>query len=588
MRRLRGGGISVIMKSLKVRAAIVSVAVLMLCGFAAAAEPDALVGSLVSNQRWPRSTNAKTWAGDILRIEGLEAAPETAQGKAFFTWLRLYCRMAVGGMIQAHEGEYGRERYVVDAHKNLFVYGWGFCDTCSRIADAAWSELKNDALAAERVITQHKEGGFHTMYRLRMDGAYGAFDPRYGYYLIDHDAADARVLDWAEVGDDRNILRNKEYRHRSRPFFEIAGKEWERALEVEPAYFPNQSAWERAGSPHEHVFGDSFYELGTQFHDMNFRLPRGTTITRYWNNKGRVTYRPVSERANRELPFLPSGRFYRVTDSSHGGNWPQNDPNYAIAEPYLETVPTDEGYAPELAGGKSIGQAWGEIVYQPDLSDSSIKDALLPGATLTTSPSSPYLHPIDTRSGGSAVLDFYSPYVLVDGELSAKVEGPAAATTVEIRTLAAKPAAASETDVWSQWQVLPANASEINVSLGRPRFNGKDVSIHGIYRFQLRVSVKGSRSKVTGGLSDLRLRLAFENGIMALPRIFPGSNAMRFSVEDASKLRGPLTVSYRYATPEGEKTHEQVLKQSDFRENTAAYKIDSPGLTRCESVTIRY
>ena len=132
-------------------------------------------------------------------------------------------------MIQAYEGDYDKERYVVDTHKNMFVYGWGYCDTFSRIAEAAWRDYKRDPRAAERVITQHEDGGYHTMFRLRLDGHYGAFDARYGYYLIDRDAPDARVLDWAEVGVDENILRNKTFRNRCRPFFEIAGIEWERA-----------------------------------------------------------------------------------------------------------------------------------------------------------------------------------------------------------------------------------------------------------------------------------------------------------------------------------------------------------------------
>ncbi len=165
-----------------------------------ATEP--VTGPLVVSDRWPECTDLVTWTRDVMRLEGLEKASETAQGKAFFRWLRLFNRMATGGMIQAHEGEYGKERYVLDSHKHLFVYGWGYCDTTSRIAEAAWVEFKKDRRAAERVCVQHPEGGFHTMYRLRLDGGHGAFDPRYGYYVVERDAADARVLDWDGVGVD--------------------------------------------------------------------------------------------------------------------------------------------------------------------------------------------------------------------------------------------------------------------------------------------------------------------------------------------------------------------------------------------------
>ncbi|MBX5497214.1 MAG: hypothetical protein IRZ15_17900, partial [Bryobacteraceae bacterium] len=107
---------------------VLSFAVALVAAGALSAQPRVPSGPLVISERWPRATDLRSWVADVMRIEGLENATETAKGKAFFEWLRLYCRMAVGGMIQAYEGEYGREQYVLDAHKNLFVYGWGYCD----------------------------------------------------------------------------------------------------------------------------------------------------------------------------------------------------------------------------------------------------------------------------------------------------------------------------------------------------------------------------------------------------------------------------------------------------------------------------
>ena len=358
------------------RAVAACLALAGLCGAQVASGP------LVSTDRWPRSTGLATWTRDVMRIEGLEHASETAQAKAFFEWLRLFCRMAVGGMIQPYEGDYGQERYVTDAHKTLFVYGWGYCDTCSRIAEAAWKEYKRDARAAERVCVQHPDGGYHTMYRLRLDGHYGAFDPRYGYYLVDRDAPDARVLDWAEVGADENILKNRGYQYRSRPFFEIFGTEWQRALDLQPVYFESEDAWRRAGAPKESVFGNSQYRMGTRLHKMDFFLPKGTTIERFWNNSERKSYVPAGQHTKREFPFLASGRFYRVTESSLDGNWPKHDPNHAKAEPYLAIIPEGEGYPRELAGGRTIGQAWGRLRYEPDLKDPQSVEVMAPGSTL--------------------------------------------------------------------------------------------------------------------------------------------------------------------------------------------------------------
>ena len=76
---------------------------------------------------------------------------------------------------------------------------------------------------------------------------------------------------------------------------------------------------------------------------MDFRLPKGTTIERFWDNSERKFYVPHGQQTKREFPFLASGRFYRVTDKSHGGNFAKYDPNYKKALPYLATVPGRPG-----------------------------------------------------------------------------------------------------------------------------------------------------------------------------------------------------------------------------------------------------
>ncbi len=549
--------------------------------------PRTPAGPLVISERWPQTTDLASWTRDVMRLEHVEHASDTAQARAFFEWLRLFSRMAIGGMIQAYEGDYGREHYVTDANKNLFVYGWGFCDTSSRIAEAAWKEYKNDARAASRVCVQHADGGYHTMYRLLLNGRYAAFDPRYGYYLIDHDAPDARILDWAEVGVNANILKNRNFANHSRPFFEIFGLEWDRALLLQPVYFESERAWRAAGAPKESVFGDSQYQMDTRFHDMSFRLPKGTSVERFWDNSAREFYVPAAKAAQREFPFLPTGRFYRVTEASLNGNWPKYDPNYKKAEPYLVTVPSGEGYSPDMAGKRSIGQAWGRIRYTPDLRGGDFTDALAPGATLVHAKTAPYLRPRETGGGGEATFDFYSPYVLVDGALTAKLAGDG--VKLEIRTLAPKPAGEADPDVWSRWQTLDFDPRGGAIQLGRPRYNGRDVSIDGTYRFQIRVSVSSNANPTApAGLNSFGLQLYFENGIMSIPQIFAGRNTIHFKLDNAANLRAPVRVTYTYQTAAGERSQVNVLRASDFHGNTAQYSFAAPGLIRCKSLVIAY
>lgn len=482
-------------------------------------------GPLVVNDRWPQCTDLNSWTRDVMRIEGLTQASDTAQAKAFFRWLRLFSRMATGGMIQAYEGEWGREQYVLDAHKNLFVYGWGYCDTTSRIAEAAWTQFKQDRDAAERVCVMHDNGGYHTMFRLRLDGRWGAFDPRYGYYLVDRDAPDAAIVDWDQVG--RRIVINRGYQHRSRPFFEFFGLEWERALLLKPVYFRNEEAWIAAGKPAESVFGNRQYQVGTRYHDMDFELPPHTTIERFWDNTARKFYVPGGVHTQKEEAFLPSGRFYRITESMLDGNWPQHDPNHILARNELATVPTNEGYNSQVAGGRTIGQSWGRIT-----SDAALE--------------------------AGRTFDFYSPYVLVDGSLNS-------ARPLEVRVLKAKPQHAGQPDVWGEWRKLMPRAGVIALD-----------SISGLYRLQIR-----------GSAGPIKLTLHFENGIMTLPRLFDGDNRIQVKLRDASQLATRIHVTYRYATAGGEQRHEQVLARADFQGNTAAYRIRVTGLVRNLSVAIR-
>ena len=493
----------------------------------AAAQPGVISGPLVVSDGWPECTSLETWMHDVMRLESLEHASETSQAKAFFRWLRLFSRMATGGMIQAYEGDDGQEKYVTDAHKNLFVYGWGYCDTTSRIAEAAWTEFKHDPQAAERVVLQHADGGYHTMYRLRLDERYAAFDPRYGYYLIDRDSPDARILDWAEIHG--NILKNQGYRNRSAPFFEYFGVEWERAQLIQPAYYASEEAWIAAGRPRETVFGNRQYRPGTRFHDMDFQLLPGMTIERHWDNSARKFYVPVGKHTHKEEAFLPSGRFYRVTETMLDGNWPKYDPNYRKAKPYLAAVPRDEGYNRDVSGGRTIGQAWGRIVYRPD-----------------------------ARRLAGGLLDIYSPYVLVDGSAQGD-------TRIEIRTLRAKAAGEEEPDHWSGW--VPVRSGALS-------------QIRGAYRFQIR--------STPGALQPLQLELYFENGIMSIPQIFAGKNTVRFKVRDSSTIVRPIRVTYRYQTGTGERTHTRTLESRNFRGNVATYEIDAPGLIRCNSLAIAY
>ncbi|RLB13521.1 MAG: hypothetical protein DRG82_15540, partial [Deltaproteobacteria bacterium] len=379
-------------------------------------------GPLVVSDRWPECTDLLTWVNDVFRLEGVENSSERDKAIAFYTWLRLFNRLCegVGGMCNAWEGAWGKERYVTDLHKNLFVYGWGYCDTHSRIAEGLWQEYTGDSLAADRVICQHESGGYHTMYRLRMDGRFGAFDARYSYYLLEKDSPDARILDWDGVGDDKNIWANMKYKNRAKPFFEFPQRELKSALCVKnKPVFDSERSWRQAGAEPEVVFRNRMYKMGTRYHDMRFRLPRGTTIERYWDNRMKKWY--IAQK--KKDKFLPEGRFYRVGASMVGGDGEKNDPNYPRMRPYMTRVPVGLGYPKYLEGDLSLGQAWGKITYRPDLARGDLEEVKVSGEGLESFAEAPFIRPARPQAEGEWILEFYSPYILVDGIIMGELSG---------------------------------------------------------------------------------------------------------------------------------------------------------------------
>jgi hypothetical protein len=552
----------------------------------------AVTGPLVVSSTWPECTSLTTWTRDVLRLDGVERESETRQGISVYTWLRLFNRVSIGGMQHAWEGPPGEETYLLDPHKHLFVYGWGICDTHSRIFESLWREWTGDPASAYRVVYKMgSTGGYHTVSRVRLDGNYGAFDARFGFYLLDRDSPDARVLDWQEVGDDRNIERNEKYSNRCRPFFEYAVTERPYTVGLEEVYFENAAQWTAAGEKASQPYAAPRHSMGTAFHDMNWRIPRGTKIERFWNNDFKKYYVTLSMKPyEQQSPILPSGRFYRVTETMFEENWPKFDPNYKRAEPYLETVPVDEGYPEEMAGGKTIGQAWGTFSYCADLAGDGYLDALASESGMVHAESGPYLMPAQVRTPGEAVFDFYCPFILVDGEFTGELAAGSWSDRVslEIRTLYPKTEHRDQPDHWSEWRKLAAGKGVFKVSLGREAYSVKEVSVHGKYRFQLRVKSYAAKNTSKVGLKALAFNCHFENGIMSIPRIVAGDNTITFKVGDSQAVKAPLKVTYNYQAASGPSSHTKIIKPADFSGNQARYLLSSPGLVRCNSLLIEY
>lgn len=547
-----------------------------------------LHGPLVVSGNWPECTDLVTWARDVIRIDGTERMSETRQGISVYTWLRLFNRMAEGGPQHIWEGPAGEESYVFDPHKHLFVYGWGYCDTHSRIFEALWRELKQDSTAAYRVCTLMNDGeGYHTLARIRLDGSYGGFDLRAGYYLVDRDSPDARVLDWGEVGQ-KSLIRNEAFRNRCRPFFEFAVKEKAWARDMRPEFFQSQQEWVDAGMKPDQAFNVPRHRMGTPYHDMNWSLPRGSTIERFWSSEQDKWFLPINENPGNKTPNLPSGRFFRVTAEMFDSNYAKNDPNYIRTRNYLTTVPTGEGYPEAMEGGKSLGQSWGRFSWDADMAGGGWRDPLAGQANLEYSASSPHLRPSQDRVPAEAVFEFQCPFVLVDavfrGELAA---APGDDVRLELRCLEPKPDNRGQPDVWTEWREIAGGGGTFETSIGRESYAPGQVSVHGKYRFQLRLRAYAA-DRAAAGLNSLGFTASFENGIMTIPQLTAGSNTLLFKVTDQNSVAGPVRVSWEYETDSGTANHSRVIHPRDFSDNRAVWTVHTPGLLRCNSLKIEY
>ena len=572
----------------------IAIAAVMLSLIVHLAEARAQIkGPLVVSDRWPQCTDLNTWARDIWRLDGVTNGTEKQKAVSLFHWVRLFNRLnceARGGMTHAFEGPFGAEVNARDLHKHLFVYGWGFCDTHSIIAEGVWCEFKRDESAADRVICMHDNGGFHTMYRLAIDGRPAAFDARYGYYLVEKDTPEARIMDWDFIGDDKNIFANMKYKNRSRPFFEFPEHEFERALWLKPKpVFGSEQAWRDAGGEPEVVFLDPRYKLGTRYHDMDFVLPRGTTIERHWDNSMKMWFIPGNPRLADQ--FLADGRYYRAGASVVGADGEKNDPNFDYMKPYMARVPEGMGYPAYIEGDLSLGQAWGSINYYPNLASGEITDAVVSGGGLECESAAPYVRP-GASGSGEWVLEFYSPYVMVEGYVTGDLTGGEGdELEIALRSQVAKPNGLDDPEQWLEWETLASRPGHFQSRLDRGDAAAGRSSLCGVYRWQLRIRLaEGGSPEDLAGLNSLRVMGYFENGIMSIPQLFEGHNTVRLKVDDPAQVKAPVTVTYRWQSSDGERFHRQVIEPGEpfYKYSEAVYTIDAPGLLRCNSVTISY
>ncbi|MFH1377903.1 MAG: fibronectin type III domain-containing protein [Planctomycetota bacterium] len=547
----------------------VHIAFAILCS-TAALRAGTINGPMVTSDTWPRSTTMKDWADDVLRIEGLQAATDRAKALKLYEWNRLFL---MGG-VEGHEGAYGSETIVWDVHKYFFVYGNGFCAHKGRALEATWCAYKQDNTVGRR-ISCISQG--HTMAELKWDGIWHAFDPLHAYYYLASDSATANVLSYAQIINDNEtnasaLLRsNLGFANRAKPFYErptsyddvdqtndmprtLQLRDWGETsgagIDVYPSYSnPNSQTW----------------------HSMNYIMPRGMAVTRYWDS-GTVFYE-ASTQANR---LYAQGRRNRVATDHYGSNWQLNDPMFTHCEPYLKKVtdPADTF----CYNRDTIFFSTGTIRYVADLWTDAYQDAVTSTSGLERSAQPPYLRPASSGANGEITFRIQSPYVISDGTIRAMVKaaaGDSASFSLSVNN-------------GVSWETVSTGGGSVNVNIGQSRFGPTLASVTGKYEFLVRFQCDAQGAASSVGLCGLTIEATIDGSLFSLPRIKAGSNTISVSVQDQTAVTSDIAVRYEWSNGTSPESITRIIHPSDFSSHKATYPIHAANVAKCLSYRFEY
>lgn len=559
------------------RKAVLCAALLAVLCIVTAARGGEVTGPLVVSDNWPQCTDIKTWADDVLRIEGKTSATDREKALTLYYWTRLFVMSPKNGN-EPYEGDYGNEQWQFDRHKVFFVWGGGDCGFQSAAHEAVWCYYNNDNTVARNI--RYQAAG-HVMCEVQYDSTWHAYDPLNGVFFLAEDTPTAHILSFAEIAPEDQLLRDNEtYVNRCRPFFERV-RSWdppsERSDLLDITGFENSFAdWQTAGSDPHVVYASYGYPVGGTWWDMNWRLPRGTRIERKWDT-GDVFYVPQLY-ADR---YSTQGRHYRqATDwGTDTTNWHAAEDiyNFPKCEPYLKLC-TDPTEAYFYGYHTFFLAATGTMTYVADLAGGKYVDAVQGSPTLTWSASPPYLRPTGTGTTQEAVFHVRCPFILADGRIAADVLCGAGDTARFLVSV----------DGGSSWEEVASGGGALDVNIGQARYNGTDQSVTGKYEFLVKFECSASSDPATVGLTSLLIESVFDSSTNSLPRIVDGMNTIRFKVQNQSDVTEPIEVTYKWNEGATEETHTQLIQPGDFSGNEASYQFDATGLTRCVSYTMTY
>jgi len=507
--------------------------------------------------RWPDARDLASWARDVFRIEAAQTPQE--QAIALYRWA-LICVGRNGP--PAHEGERGREAYLMDTLKYLTVYGAHYCDGLSRVMINAWQAAGGRA----RKVVICRLG--HTIAELRYRDADGstrwhAFDPQHGWYVFARDGG--HIASIAEIDAEPELLLQPE--DPPRPWFYAESR--------------RERYRSREGSTRDPAIG----RAPAPQHRMQQDLRPGERWTRRWEPGPQYWPYCFGERP------LAIAQVWEEEDIRGGGIADSFLGEHV--EPYLHPAPEDWWLLhAEERSARCRMPGTVETVYDVPLAGGAYRGGVSSVTGLRAEPAAAadraLLHPERRGQVGELIIAVQTPYVITDAWIDAIVR-PGRTAQDMLAMHVSVDGGASWQQVWGNafaHEQRPDGAPRpVRAAFGAEAYHDGRFSVVGRYAYLIRIEMLTRGDIGSVGLDRLCLHTVSQCGMLALPALQPGRNeASVRGRSGADDVR--LQVDYRWSEDGRERNFRETLP-GDGGEFTIDVAVDSPRDIRMREVTLR-
>jgi hypothetical protein len=251
---------------------------------------------------------------------------------------------------------------------------------------------------------------------------------------------------------------------------------------------------------------------------MDKPLFAGETYTLSWQRNDNIPFVNANPHARDDMSDFGFQR-YAYTN----GNMDKLAFGHDLLRPYAEG-----------AGQKiQIRQAHGALLFHPRLDEGFQDSVYTPAVNVAPASTGPIrLHPAAAGTPAELIYLLQTPYVIADAALTGDfLTGPGDKVRVSIAYADWREQGYTLVQVIPDsptWKLVWESAAQGPQTM---RLNQADLKLRGEYKCLLKIEMLAAKDPTTVGVANLTFQLAFQEGIMALPRLMPGNNVIRVTAD---------------------------------------------------------